>query len=78
MITVRAPDMNETAFFRLPDDGRISVIEQRRTVYAEDGRPVRLTVSVYPADRNQFSFVVGQVPARGPDAAPAGHEDTAS
>ena len=69
-ITVRAPDMNETVFFRLPDDGRISVIEQRRTAYSDDGRPVRLTVSVYPADRNQFSIVVGQVPdsARVPDS----------
>ena len=71
-ITVRAPDMNETVFFRLPDDGRISVIEQRRTAYSDDGRPVRLTVSVYPADRNQFSVVVGQVPdnARVPDSPP--------
>jgi GntR family transcriptional regulator len=65
--------MNETAFFRLPDDGRISVVEQRRTAYSDDGRPVRLTVSVYPADRNQFSVVVGQVPdnARVPDSPPS-------
>lgn len=71
-ITVRTPDMTETTFFRLPDDGRISVIEQRRTAYSDDGRPVRLTVSVYPADRNQFSVVVGQVPdsARVPDSPP--------
>ena len=69
-ITVRAPDMTETTFFRLPDDGRISVIEHRRTAYADSGRAVRLTVSVYPADRNQFSLVVGQVPdsARAPDS----------
>jgi GntR family transcriptional regulator len=69
-ITVRAPDVNETMFFRLPDDGRISVIEQRRTAYTDDGRAFRLTVSVYPADRNQFSVVVGQVPdsARAPDS----------
>lgn len=69
-ITVRAPDVNETAFFRLPDDGRISVIEQRRTAYTDGGRAVRLTVSVYPADRNQFSVVVGQIPdsARAPDS----------
>ena len=63
-LTVRAPDMNETTFFRLPDDGRVSVIEQRRTAYAEDGRPVRLTVSVYPADRNQFAVNVGRVPSQ--------------
>jgi GntR family transcriptional regulator len=76
-ITVRAPGETETGFLGLPDDGRISVIEQRRTAYAQDGRPVRLTVSVYPADRNQFSLIVGQVPDRGPEAAPAGDEDTA-
>ena len=70
--------MNESAFFRLPDDGRVSVLEQRRTAYAEDGRPVRLTVSVYPADRNQFSLIIGQVPARGPEAAAADDVDTAS
>ena len=61
-ISVRAPDMNETTFFRLPDDGRISVLELRRTAYSDDGRPVRLMVSVYPADRNQFLVIVGRVP----------------
>jgi len=76
-LTVRPPDMNESTFFRLPDDGRVSVIEQRRTAYADDGRPVRLTVSVYPADRNQFAFIAGQVPADVLEAAPAGDEDTA-
>jgi GntR family transcriptional regulator len=62
-ITVRAPDEVEVAFFKLPDDGRVSVIETRRTAFNEKGTPVRLTVSVYPADRNQFAVIVGQVPA---------------
>jgi GntR family transcriptional regulator len=62
-ITVRAPDNVEAAFFRLPDDGRISIIETRRTAFDEQGKPVRLTVSVYPADRNQFAVNVGEVPA---------------
>jgi GntR family transcriptional regulator len=61
-ITVRAPDEVETRFFRLPDDGRISVIETRRTAFDEHGTPVRLTISVYPADRNQFAVNVGRVP----------------
>jgi GntR family transcriptional regulator len=74
-ITVRAPDMNEAMFFRLPDDGRISVVEQRRTAYADDGRAVRLTVSVYPADRNQFSVVVGQIPDSAGEHASAGGRD---
>jgi GntR family transcriptional regulator len=75
-ITVRAPDTTETTFFRLPDDGRISVIEQRRTAYADDGRPVRLTVSVYPADRNQFTVIVGQVPDSAQEPAPPDSDDT--
>ncbi len=61
-ITVRAPDETESRVFRLPDDGRIPVIETRRTAFDNDGNPVRLTVSVYPADRNQFALDVGDVP----------------
>lgn len=62
-ITVRAPDNVEAAFFKLPEDGRISIIETRRTAFDEQGKPIRLTVSVYPADRNQFAVNVGEVPA---------------
>ena len=61
-IMVRAPHGSESRFFRLPGDGRISVIEVRRTAFDEQGAPVRLTISVYPADRNQFAVNVGQVP----------------
>jgi GntR family transcriptional regulator len=61
-LIVRAPDNVESAFFKLPDDGRISIIETRRTAFDEQGTPVRLTVSVYPADRNQFAVNVGDVP----------------
>lgn len=73
-ITVRAPDEGETTFFKLPDDGRISVIETRRTAFDKRGTPVRVTVSVYPADRNQFAANFGDVPARVAD--PASTADT--
>jgi GntR family transcriptional regulator len=63
-ITVRAPDNVEAAFFKLPDDGRISIIETRRTAFDEHGTTIRLTVSVYPADRNQFAVNVGEVPVQ--------------
>ena len=63
MIKVRAPDESETSFFKLPEDGRVSVIETRRTAFDLNGTPVRLTVTVYPANRNQFAVIVGQVPA---------------
>jgi GntR family transcriptional regulator len=61
-ITVRAPDGNETFFFKLPDDGRVAVFEVLRTAFDDHGEPFRLTVSVYPADRNQFAVIVGDVP----------------
>jgi GntR family transcriptional regulator len=63
-IIVRAPDVEETRFFKLPDDGRISVVETRRTAYDDQGLPIRLTVSVYPADRNQFAVNVGDLPSQ--------------
>jgi GntR family transcriptional regulator len=62
-ITVRAPDAIDTAFFILPDDGRVAVFEVRRTAFDDQGQPFRLTVSVYPTDRNQFAVNVGAVPA---------------
>jgi GntR family transcriptional regulator len=61
-ITVRVPDTNEAKFFRLPDDGRVAVFEIFRTAFDEQGRRLRLTVSIYPADRNQFAVNVGLVP----------------
>ena len=52
---------NEAAFFKLPDDGRIAVFEILRTGFDDTASPLRLTISVYPADRNQF-VMNGQVP----------------
>jgi GntR family transcriptional regulator len=64
-ILVRPPSDGEASFFRLPDDGRVSVMVICRTGYTEgsDGLvPFRLTVSVFPADRNQFAINSGTVP----------------
>jgi len=61
-IAVRSPDGNEIAFFRLPADGRVSVFEISRTAFDEDDAPIRLTITVYPADRNEFVVNVGDVP----------------
>jgi len=63
-ITVRTPDANEANFFRVPDDGRIAVFETFRTSFDESGEPLRLTVTVYPTDRNQFVVNVGEVPPK--------------
>ena len=61
-IAVRAPDAEETEFFRLAPDGRTSIIQISRTAYDGNGQPMRVTVTVYPADRNQFIVDFGQVP----------------
>lgn len=60
-LLVRAPDNNEAQFFKLPADGRTSIVEISRTAFDRNGQPMRLTVTVYPADRNQFVFDFGQV-----------------
>jgi GntR family transcriptional regulator len=62
-IMVRAPDSIDAAFFMMPDDGRVAVFEVLRTAFDDQGRPFRVTVSVYPADRNQFAVSVGSVPS---------------
>jgi DNA-binding GntR family transcriptional regulator len=61
-ITVRAPNVTETDFFGLPSDGRVAMYEIFRTAFDGNGVPMRLTVTVYPVDRNQFIFNTGQVP----------------
>jgi GntR family transcriptional regulator len=63
-IAVRPPDADEAWFFRLPADGRISVFEIFRIGFDENGNRIRLTVTVYPADRNRFRVEVGKVPGR--------------
>jgi GntR family transcriptional regulator len=61
-ITVRTADGAEASFFNLPPDGRVSVFEVFRTAYDQTGMPMRLTVTVYPTDRNQFIVNVGDGP----------------
>ena len=62
LVTVRAPNPAEADFFKLPPDGRISMFEISRTAFDGNEQPMRLTVTVYPADRNQFIVNVGKVP----------------
>jgi GntR family transcriptional regulator len=61
-VTVRAPNPIEADFFKLPSDGRIPVYEIFQTAFDGNGQAMRLTVTIYPADRNQFIFEFGQVP----------------
>ena len=61
-ITVRAPDQDEITFFRIPPDGRVQVFEIFRTAFDQNGNPMRVTVTVFPTDRNQFIVNVGEIP----------------
>jgi len=63
-ITMRAPNATEADFFKLPADGRTPVFEIFRTAFDGSEQPIRLTVTVCPADRNQFILDFGQVPVR--------------
>jgi GntR family transcriptional regulator len=62
-ITVRAPKNDEVGFFGLPPDGRIPVFEVFRTAFDQNGDPMRVTVTIFPVDRQQFIIDVGEVPA---------------
>ena len=61
-LEVRTPDETETSFFGLPADGRIQVVEIYRVAFDRDANRIRLTVTVYRADRNRFMIKVGKVP----------------
>jgi GntR family transcriptional regulator len=61
-ITVRTPETTEAQFFGLPQDGRVAVFEIFRTAFDQKDAPLRLTVTVYPTDRNEFIVNVGDVP----------------
>ncbi len=63
----RTPNETETSYFDLPADGHIQVVEVRRIAFDQNGKRVRLTVTIWRADRIQFGINVGEVPpsARG-------------
>lgn len=60
---VRPPDANERTFFNLTDRVQVAMLDVRRTGYDRDGNPIRVTVTVYPGDRNQFEMEAGEVPS---------------
>ncbi|MFG1999241.1 GntR family transcriptional regulator [Spirillospora sp. NPDC048911] len=63
-ISARAPDDNEKRFFALGDSAADVVFETIRTAYGSEGKAFRLTVTVWPADRNRLHYNVGEVPTR--------------
>jgi len=59
-ITARAPDETEQRFFSIPHDSMM--FEVFRSAFDQDGKAMRVTVTVFPADRNQFIVNVGNPP----------------
>ena len=71
-LLVRAPHEDEEMFFKLPDDGRVSVVTVVRAGYRDGSEgpvPFRVTFTVFPADRNQLVINFGDVPAELPGPA---------
>ena len=60
-MTVRAPTPGEAKRFNLPEDGHVAVFETRQIGVATDMKLVRVTVTIYPSDRNTFSMETGQL-----------------
>jgi GntR family transcriptional regulator len=58
-ITARGPDDNEQKFFGIAHDTTVFVIF--RTGFDQTGTPMRVTVTIFPADRNQFIVDSGRV-----------------
>jgi GntR family transcriptional regulator len=65
-IRVRAPSDSESSFFGVPADGRVMILAAVRTAFDQHGAPIRVTVTVYPADRTRFAVTAGFVPADAP------------
>jgi GntR family transcriptional regulator len=56
-ITARSPDDNEQKFFEISHDS--TVFEIFRTAFDQNKDPMRVTVTIFPTDRNQFIVDVG-------------------
>jgi GntR family transcriptional regulator len=76
-VLARPPDEGEASFFRLRDGG-VAVIESVRTAYETSGQPIRCTVTVWPADRNQLVYNIGAVPTQVTSTLPADDPSAAS
>jgi GntR family transcriptional regulator len=61
-LRVRSANQGEAQFFGVPDDTTVLMVVTHRTAYTDEGRPIRYTVTVFPADRNDFIFESGHVP----------------
>jgi GntR family transcriptional regulator len=63
VLQVRPANSGEIDFFGFPAKGGSQVIEAIRTAFDESGHPIRMTTTVYAADRNRLSYEAGRVPS---------------
>lgn len=61
-IEARVPEGEEGDFFHLSTRATVLVYETYRTAYTDEGTPFRVTVTIWPADRNRLHYNVGAVP----------------
>ncbi len=61
LLSARRPDDGERRLFDLTHHH--TVFEIYRTSFAEDETPLRVTVTIFPADRNQIVYDIGIVPS---------------
>ena len=62
VLQVRAANSGEIDFFGFPAKGGGQVLEAIRTAFDENEKPIRMTTTVYAADRNRLSYEAGRVP----------------
>jgi GntR family transcriptional regulator len=63
LLSARLPDEEEQTLFDLTHND--TVIEVYRTSYTQDETPIRVTVTVFPSDRNKVAYDIGGVPSQG-------------
>ncbi len=55
-IEARMPNPDEAAFFQLSGDGQVPVLEVTRIALDGNGSPIRMTVTLFPSDRNRVNY----------------------
>ena len=68
-LLVKTANSHEMDFFDLSPKSGAQVIEAFRTAFDGDGQSIRLTVTVYAADRNRLAYEAGVVPTEAVSAA---------
>jgi GntR family transcriptional regulator len=74
-ITARPAKEEESELFDVPHNAAMFLIY--RTGFAADGTAIRVTVTLYPADRNEFRYRYGSLPALSDPSGPPEKESTA-